>query len=70
LAWAIGALLIRPLPWSKAMHKRLMWSLTYYNTHTAGRAEAKRQLERLACELTWFDLKQRTLEASMMRRTP
>jgi hypothetical protein len=47
-----------------------MWSLTYYNTHTAGRAEAKRQLERLACELTWFDLKQRTLEASMMRRTP
>jgi hypothetical protein len=69
-AWAIAALLIRPLPWSKQMHARLMQSLDHYHCHTAGHAEAKRQLKRLACHLSFFELKQRALEQSLKPKPP
>lgn len=62
LAWANAIALLRPLPWTRSMHERLMRSLKSYRRRTPGTPGAKAELDYLAQQLTFFRLKQRELE--------
>jgi hypothetical protein len=59
LAWSAAIELVRPLPWSRAMHRQLTRSLTSYRRGTPGWPDARRELDALAREITWFDLTHR-----------
>jgi hypothetical protein len=58
-AWTCAIALVKPLPWSRAMHQRLTRSLQIYRRQTPGGRSARRELDALACPIAWFELKQR-----------
>src|SRR5262245_47758970 len=57
VASATGIVLIRPLPVTRAMHAEFARGLRRYKETTPGYREAIAQLDHLASDLTWYELK-------------
>jgi hypothetical protein len=58
LAWKQAIHLCAPLPFSKAMYRKLVRSLKSYRRGTPGRAAAVRELDWLAREITFYEMRQ------------
>jgi hypothetical protein len=54
-AWTAAIRLIRPLPWSRAMHHKLTRALQSYRRRTPGHVATVRELDVLASHVTYYD---------------